>query len=527
MRKSTAVAGACVGLLLVSGCSSSTTKSSGKKVAGGVTFRMAMTADPGNLDPQASATSNVTQISQFAYDRLVNADRNGKIVTGIATSWKVSGRQVVLTLNKSVTCSDGSHFTAADAAKNINYVADPKSKSPLLGVYLAPGAHASADVSAGTVTMTTPQVAPFALDGLAQLPMVCGAALTDRKELEHATMGTGPYKLTESVSGDHYTFTKRAGYTWGPGGVSTSRAGLPAKIQVKIIPNETTAANLLLSGGLNAATIYGPDATRLAQAKLFSSDSAAVVGEMWFNQAKGRPGADSSVRMALTKTLDFSQLRKVLTSGQGAPATELAASAPVSCTGNSVKDALPPTDLERARQLLDQAGWAAGSGGVRSKGGKQLRLTFVYNSAAGAAGSAAATLAVDAWKELGAKVTVKPQDETAIGGTLFSTGDWDIVWEPVNVGSPDQLVPFLSGPATPKGTNFASIDNAAYNAGVRKAAAMPGHTGCAAWLKAESHVISSADVLPFANSVVRTFGKDASFDAPSTLTPTSIRMQSK
>ena len=75
-------------------------------------------------------------------------------------------------------------------------------------------------------------------------------------------------------------------------------------------------------------------------------------------------------------------------------------------------------------------------------------------------------------------VAEKPQDETALVNTVFSTGDWDVAWVPINVSSPDQLVPFLSGPATPEGNNFASIDNADYTSGVADAMKQNGTAGC-------------------------------------------------
>lgn len=372
--------------------------------------------------------------------------------------------------------------------------------------------------------MTTPTASPFLLNGLANLPMVCAAGMKDRATLAHRTEGTGPYQLSQASPGDQYAYTKRSGYTWGPGGAGTATRGLPAKVVFKIIPNVTTAANLLLSGGLNAATIYGADAQRLSAAHLFSSDRTNLIGEMWFNQSKGHEAADRSVRLALTQALDLAQLQKVLTAGTGAPATTLAASPPVACPGHSVRDALPAHDLAKAGQLLDQAGWTKGSGGVRSKDGKSLSLTFVYDTAAGSAGSAAAELAVSVWKRLGVKVTAKPQDSTAIGTTLFSTGDWDIAWEPVGVSSPDQLVPFLSGPTPPNGNNFAGITNAAYSSAVTKASAVSGTAGCANWLKAEANVVSAADVIPFANQIVKTFGSGARFGQSLSLIPTSIRM---
>jgi peptide/nickel transport system substrate-binding protein len=128
------------------------------------------------------------------------------------------------------------------------------------------------------------------------------------------------------------------------------------------------------------------------------------------------------------------------------------------------------------------------------------------------------------WKQLGVDVTVKPQDTSALDATLLSTGNWDIAWEVFNLSSPDQLVPILSGAVPPNGDNFAHIDNAAYDSGVAKAGLVAGTAGCAAWLKAESNLVSAADVIPFANQAVKTFGSGAKFDQSFTLIPTSIRM---
>jgi peptide/nickel transport system substrate-binding protein len=523
-------AAVCVAATVVAACGSDkghqpTGTGGGKAVSGG-TFNFAMSADPGKLDPQASAANVVIQISQFAYDYLINTNAAGKLVSGLATSWKTTGTSVALTLKKGITCSDGTTFSAADAAANVNYVADPKNKSPLLGVYVPVGAKATADTGAGTVTVTTPKLAPFVLNGLANLPMVCAKGIKDRKMLATGTDGTGPFKLTQAVSGDHYTYTKRAGYTWGPDGASTATKGVPDKVVIKIVQNETTAANLLLSGGLNAAIVSGADSTRLAKAKLFAADSSTVFGEMWFNQAKGRPTVDKSVRLALTEAVDLTQLQKVVTSGQGTGPTVFAASPPSACPGNSIASMLPKHDVDAAGKLLDSAGWKMGSGGVRSKGGKQLALTFVYGTPMGPGGAAGAELATQVWRKLGVKITLKAQDDTELVKNIFGAGDWDIGWISLNVSSPDQLVPFLSGPAPSAGSNFAHLQNAAYTAGVAKASTIPAPQGCADWLKAESSLVSDVDVIPFANKVVKIFGAKARFVNIGDLIPTSIRMQS-
>jgi peptide/nickel transport system substrate-binding protein len=513
--------GVCVGVAVLAGCSSGS--AAGNVVSGG-TFTLAMSSDPGNLDPQASAASNDYQMAFLAYDPLLSIDSAGTIQSELAASWQLSTTTVTLNLKKGITCSDGAAFTAQTAADNINYVANPKNGSPFTGVMLPAAAKASADVATNTVTITLASPAPFVLNGLAGLPMVCAKGMANRKLLASTTDGTGPYQLAQATPSESYTLTKRTGYTWGPGGATTAQPGLPDKLVVKVIQNETTAANLLLSGQLNAAPIFGPDSTRLAAASLFAANVPAISGEMWFNQAPGRAGADQKVRQALAEAVDFGQLEKVLTSGRGEPGTTFAAEAPVACPGNSVAKALPAHNLNAAKALLDADGWTVGAGGIRSKNGQQLTLTFVYDTEAGAAASSAADLAAQQWNQLGVKVNPSGQDDTTATNTLFSTGNWDIAWTPLNVSSPDQLVGFLSGPTPPGGENFAHIDSPGYTNLVGTAVKSQGRAGCAQWLSAESGLVREADVIPFANQEVKVFGAGAKFSVIGELLPTSIRM---
>lgn len=497
------------------------------KFVDGATFTFGLASDPGKLDPQMGAGSSLFTVTQFAYDSLLSVDgKTGKIQSQLAKSWQAGRDTVSLTLAQGITCSDGAKLTATDVADNVNFVADPKNQSPLLGTFLPAGVKATGDNAAGTVTLTLAKPAPFVLNGLASLPIVCPSGLKNRSALKAGTAGTGPYQLTEAAPGDHYTYTLRKGYTWGPAGAATATKGMPAKVIVKVVPNDSTTANLLLSGGLTAAQVLGPDAQRLEKAGLFVAKSPAIVGEQWYNQAKGRATNDPKVRMALTQALNLGQLQKVLTSGHGAAATTLAAIEPTACPGNSVSSALPASDAKAAGALLDQAGWTLGGNGVRTKGGRPLKLTFLYQNNNGSSGDAAAELAVQQWKAVGVEATAKSANETTLTGTIFGAGNWDVAWVAVNVNSPDQLVPFFSGPAAPKGTNFAAISNPDYDAAVTATTA-PGTAGCPGWLKAESNLIARADVVPFANNIVRTFGKGAQFKTPGQLVPTSIRMLAK
>jgi peptide/nickel transport system substrate-binding protein len=509
----------------LTGCGGASKSSGNAEVVDGGTFTFGLSSDPGGLDPQMGAGTSLFTVTQFAYDPLVSVDGStGKIQSALAKSWQLQGKTVTLTLADGITCSDGTRLTASGVAKNLNFVADPKNKSPFLGAFLPAGAKAKGDDATRVVTLTLAGPAPFVLNGLSGLPIVCPSGMATRSSLKTATAGTGPYKLIQAAPGDHYTYAIRDGYTWGPNGATTAAKGLPKTVVIKVVENETTAANLLLSGGLNGAQVIGPDAVRLDKAGLFAAKTPALVGEQWYNQRAGRITGDPKVRKALTQALDLGQLQKVLTAGRGTAATTLAANEPVACHGDSVSHALPAGDPQAAGALLDQAGWTKGSDGTRAKGGKPLKLTLLYQNTGGSGGDAAAELAVKQWKAIGVAATAHSQNETTLTGTIFGAGDWDVAWVPLNVSTPDQLVPFFSGPAAPRGNNFASISNPAYDAAVKSAMATQGVAGCRAWLAAESGLIANADIVPFANNVVHTFGKAARFQTPGQLVPTSIRM---
>ncbi|EXG82834.1 ABC transporter substrate-binding protein [Cryptosporangium arvum] len=521
--------GLCLTLALA-GCSGAANNGAGDgaPVVDGGTFTLGLSSDPGALDPQMGAGTSLFTVTQFAYDPLVSVDgESGEIRSALATSWKAEGTTVELTLNEGITCDDGSALTATAVADNLNFVADPKNSSPFLGVFLPAGVKAAGDDASRVVTLTLAQPAPFVLNGLASLPIVCPSGLKNRAALTKTTSGTGPYKLVEAAPGDHYTYQVRDGYTWGPDGATTATKGMPKTVVVKIVENESTAANLLVSGGLSAAQVAGPDSARLEKAGLFTAETPALSGEQWYNHAKGRVTDDPQVRLALTRALDLAQLQKVLTSGKGSAATVLATNAPAACPGDSVSKSLPSHDPAAAGALLDQAGWTKGADGTRAKAGKPLKLTFLYQNTSGSGGNAAAELAVKQWKAVGVDATAKSQNETTLTGTIFGAGDWDVAWVSLNVNSPDQLVPFLSGPAAPKGTNFAAIADADYTEAVTAAAALPGAEGCDKWLAAESDLIKKASIVPFANTTVRTFGKASKFETPGQLVPTSIRMLAK
>ncbi|VXB50755.1 Extracellular solute-binding protein family 5 [Arthrobacter sp. 9V] len=507
-------------------CSGSAPKAGGGELANGKTFTLRLSVDPGSLDPHFASNSITQQATRFLYDSLVNFDPDGNIIPGLAQTWEGTETTVTYTLRKDITCSDGTLLTPEIVAANINFVGDAANNSTRTGVYVPPGGTATADSVAGTVTVTSASPEPFLIRNVGGLPIVCAAGAKDRSILAQGADGTGMYTVTEVAAGDHYTLTRRKDYAWGPGDWKKDQEGLPDKVVLKVIANETTAANLLLSGEVNAATIVGPDKQRLEGKKAFQRDLVTALGQIWFNQKPGSPGADENVRRALTQALKLDELGQVVTSGTGKPSTGLIAPVLSPCKQDTLSGNLPEHDLEAAKSALDAAGWKAAGNGVRSKDGTPLKMEFFYPSTMGPSFAAGAELIKEVWSGIGVDVQLRPVTD-AEGSSLIlgGQGGWGAAFVPIGVALPNELVPLVSGPTPPEGTNFAYITNPGYLENVQKAVATTGEAGCEHWAAAEKQIFEHVDVVPFVNSTTPTFAQGATFElADGQLAPASVRM---
>ncbi|MTD58796.1 ABC transporter substrate-binding protein [Amycolatopsis pithecellobii] len=522
MKTVLALAGTGLLALTVAACGGS---AGGQSVVDGKSFTFVLGADPGTLDPHFTTLSTALQADLFLYDSLVAFDPSGRPVAGLAQTWEGDTTKVTYTLRKGVTCSDGTPLTATQVAGNINFVGDPANASALMGIYVPPGTKAVADEAAGTVSVTAASPDSFLARNVGGLPIVCAKGMKDRGLLKQGADGTGMFTLTEAVTGDHYTLTRRKDYAWGPGDWKTDTRGLPDTVVLRVVPNETTAANLLVSKEVNVAQIIGPDQQRLKGMGLLERDQETPLGEMFYNQKAGLPAADEAVRRALTQALDLTQLGQVLTSGTGKPAKSLVPPGAGPCDGDTIGSALPAHDVAAAKSTLDAAGWVTGADGVRTKNGKKLALTFYYPTSFGPPMQAGAELVQQRWREVGVQTEVKGMTDAESAQIIGGQGTWDAIMLPITVNLPSQLVPFFTGPAAPDGNNFASIDNPQYNAAVQAASAIAGTDGCAKWGEGEKALVQHVDVVPFVNTVRPLFAQGATFDtALGSVAPSSIRM---
>lgn len=504
-------------------CSSSAGDGAGgADYATGGTYIGALSSDPGSLIPMTGVSLAARAMVAYAYEPLVEVTKDGKFKPWLASAWQVTGTTVTYTLKDGITCSDGSPFTAQSAADNINYHANPKNATFYYGAQVNEEVKASAQ--GNTLTVTRAKNDPLLLANTGTIEMVCEKGLDKPDSLAGATAGTGLYQLTTATPGATYKYTKRDGYTWGAGGVTSSTKGLPDALEIRVITDESTAANLLISKSINAAVITGNDRKRLDAQKLTTVSTRNPVGEMLFNEKPDRVTADPLVRQALVLALNRKDVGDVVSNGTAVDSRSLIINSPFTCVAGGPQWRLPGTDLTKAGQLLDQAGWTAGAGGKRSKDGKPLTVKFIYDAAT-ATHAPAAELVQQTWNQLGITTQLAGNNAAAWSEQLFSTFDWDTGFVQVAPGSPPVLASFFAG-ATPdkKGNNFMFVDNPAYEALIAKAAVATPDATCDLWQKAEAELVNRTDVFPLADNELTTYFSGAELTGDIFLSPAQLRM---
>jgi peptide/nickel transport system substrate-binding protein len=236
--------------------------------------------------------------------------------------------------------------------------------------------HLRADNKQNTFTINTEKPFRNFIGAFANFPIICPEGLkavqANPRALETAAYGSGPYTLVSATHGDQIVFKLRPEWNWGPKGTSTKT--MPTNLIFKVVVDDTTAANLLLSGGLNLGLVEGADVNRLLAAPLehkIAPNFKPLI--LVFNMKAGRLFADPSgakLREAIMTAVDPKNFNQAVYAGRGSPVTSVFRS-DSDCYDPKTKALYPKPSLERAKQIIASDGWAM-QGGRWVKNGQPM-----------------------------------------------------------------------------------------------------------------------------------------------------------
>jgi peptide/nickel transport system substrate-binding protein len=324
----------------------SSTGTSGPAPSDG-TLSLGLVLEPESLDFTTTSGAAIPQILlDNVYETLVTQAQDGSIQPGLAKSWTVSddGKTYDFTLRSGVTFSDGTPFTADDAAFSINYV---KTKWTV-GVAKAMDAVTSATaVSPTELKVVLSQ--PNAL-WLFKMTTRIGAMMSPKHVDSLATeaIGTGPFTVGAWVHGVSITLNRNDAY-WGP-------KALEKSIVFTYFSDPTAMNNALLTGDIQViTTVQTPQAlAQFGDTSKYTVINGTTNGKVMMTLNDARPPLnDVRVRQAINYALDKQAIVKAAWAGYGTPigAHEVPTDPWYVDLANRY-----PHDVAKAKELLKEAG---------------------------------------------------------------------------------------------------------------------------------------------------------------------------
>ena len=435
---------AAVLMLILSACGASgtpTTPSSGNSgtpVKGG-TWIDDIPNEPGSLIPNGDSQTFDVVVEQGLYAPLFVGTYDGKISLGAAAEMPTTtnggasadSKTWTFKMKPNLKWSDGQPYNADDVNFTWKLWDNPK-----FGAYSTVGYNliTSADVSSDKLSITfhlkqsyAPFLALWTDGGGAPLPahhfssMAPDAILKSSDSL-NPSVTSGPFKMSESVHGDHYTIVRNPNYY-------RASEGLPYldKVIFRPIASEDTILKDLQAGSITSSWFLDVSKTAvyksLTNYKMVVNPNASNFEVMIINLKNPILGKNLEVRQAMAMAIDKNTLISTARKGQATPlCTDHGASLH---PGYQADAACPKFDPAAANALLDQHGWVKGSDGIRSKNGQ--RLEFRYSTTTGKPWRADDEAIIQSnFKDIGIKMNIQNYPASTFFGTFLPGGKHDL-----------------------------------------------------------------------------------------------------
>jgi peptide/nickel transport system substrate-binding protein len=339
----------------------------------GNTLRMADSTDIAAMDPHSMTESNTIGFLNHVYEGLVRYNQDLAVEPALATSWEfVEPARLRFKLREGVSFHNGNPFTADDVVASLQRASDETSpvKSNI------PGLKSVEKVDEYTVDLVLNGPDPIVLNYLTNILILDQEWMAEHDALMPADMrsgrenfavansnGTGPFML-ESRQPDARTVLTVNENWWDEPQHNLTR------IEFSPIGSDATRIAALLSGELDFITPAPlQDIERIDRAEGVAVIVAPELRTIMLGMNQGdklldsnltdsNPLQDQRVRDALWRSIDMDLIRNKIMRDRSRNAGLLVA--PPVPGYDAAEDIRPEVDLEKAKALLAEAGYADG-----------------------------------------------------------------------------------------------------------------------------------------------------------------------
>lgn len=414
--------------------SAQTTAPVGMEPRFGGTFVYVLSTDPGNLNPAITTDFNVGQGADPAYEGLTFATALPGYPAGpaLAESWESSADAKIWTFHlvKNATFQDGIPFTSADVKFTVEKILVPYHPG---GKTIWQNLTSVDTPDNYTVTFNfnqgfgpLPQFVTIYWCPILPMHLWNGTDIL-KNPYNLKPLGTGPFVFKEYQAGQFVSYTRNPNYRLNP---------LPYLdgVIARVIPDETSRSIAYEKGEVNfMAPFIAPYAEGV---KLANTPGTYIppAGAAWNEQDMNymvvnsgnlqSPVSNKLVRQAISYAMDRDTYVNLTTYGLDTPALSFFHAT------SSYYTAQPPYtyNTTKAEQLLDQAGYPRGNGGIR--------FTLKLRCSTDDLGRKKADVTASMLAKVGIACDVQLTDYTTMKTLVFIQEDYDISY----------VVGFTTGP---------------------------------------------------------------------------------
>jgi peptide/nickel transport system substrate-binding protein len=416
---------------------------------------VALRSEPKTLNPALAVDETSRDVIRCLTADLIHINRGSlKTEPSLAKSWNVSrdGRQYTLELRRGLHFSDGEPFTADDVIFSFQVYLDEKVNSSQRDL-LVVGGKPIVVVKVDTYTVRFELAQPYA----AAERLFDGVAILPRHLLERSYrsgifsqswnlsmppnqfVGLGPFRLKEYVPGQRVVL-ERNPYYWKADSAGNQLPYLN-EVVFLFVPSEDAQVIRFQSGETDVLSRFSAENFVVLQkqqsAKGYHLDdlgSGLEYNFLFFNlndlAPKGLPEIakkqawfqDVRFRQAVSAAIDREGIVRLVYSGRATPIWDQVT--PGNKPWLNEKIAHPARSLERARQILQSAGFSWNSGALLDPHGNPVEFS-ILTSSSNAQRMKMATIIQDDLSQLGMSVQVVPLEFHAMVDRLQNSYNYE------------------------------------------------------------------------------------------------------
>ena len=339
--------------------------------------------DYDTIDPHVTNFTQVGWMTPVFTDTLVSQDVDGNFYPGLAKSWesKDLGKVWIFHLREGVKFHDGTPWNAEAMIENIDRVLDPATQSKFdATLYEDVETYEAVDPMTVRLVFSEPKATFLQKMADSFMGWLSPTAFNnpENKKISDKLVGSGPWVLVDEQRGQRIEFRKNEDYNWAPEFFEHQGPPYIEKLVFRFVEEDETRFAGFLKGEFDL--ISEVPTTQIESVKkkegfrILSQKRPGIAQVHHLNVTKS-PTDELAVRRAIIYATDQESIVQAVFQGVHPPAYGLLM--PASPYYNEEIEDMYPYSPEKAKQLLEEAGWVdSDNDGIREKNGEELELIF-------------------------------------------------------------------------------------------------------------------------------------------------------